>query len=81
MFKIKNVNELRRIKKIQRFVNQINTLRNPFIYGVLGSQAYFPDIDVYIPPQYSQRGEDLIIESIINAISVVIPCAFTVLDS
>ena len=68
--KIASFRELKRVKKIQRFADEINKLLNPFVYGVLGSKEYFPDIDVYIPPQFSQRGEDLIIESIINAILV-----------
>jgi len=71
--KIASFRELKRVKKIQRFADEINKLLNPFVYGVLGSKEYFPDIDVYIQPQFSQRGEDLIIESIINAILVKEP--------
>lgn len=57
-----------RHRRVTRFVEQINTFRNPFVYKLLSNKNNFPDIDVFIPPQYSQRGEDLIVEAIINAI-------------
>lgn len=68
-----NYKERIRLRKIKHFVSGINTLRNPFIYGLLGSKNFHPDIDVHIPPQYAQKGEDLIIESLINAIVCVDP--------
>ena len=70
MFKFFDLGAKFRHKRITRFVEQINTLRNPFIYSLLGSKDNYPDIDVFIPPQYSQKGEDLIMEAIVNAIYV-----------
>ena len=62
-----------RLRKIKHFISGMNTLRNPFIYGTLGSKNYHPDIDVFVQPQFAQKGEDLIIESLVNAIYVLDP--------
>jgi hypothetical protein len=67
------IGENRRLKRIKAFVDQIHSIRNPFVYGLLARSEDYPDIDVFLPPQYAQKGEDLIIESLINAIYVSDP--------
>lgn len=57
-----------RIDEISRFVSEINELKNPFVYGVLFGEADHPDIPVHIVPQFSQKGEDVIVASIVRGI-------------
>ena len=53
-----------RLAEISQFVEAINALPNPFIYGILYSREDHPDIPVHIVPQFAQRGEDLIVDSL-----------------
>lgn len=53
-----------RMKEITQFVESINKLPNPFVYGVLYSRGDYPDIPVHIVPQFAQRSEDLIVDSL-----------------
>lgn len=53
-----------RTVEITRFVESINELPNPFVYGVLYGPEDHPDIPIHIVPQFAQRGEDLIVDSL-----------------